>query len=99
MIKARPSFAETIINALIRAFKESSSFDNAGWISRLLTLYENLSAEKAETIFISALENSQIIGSRSARPHLKILFNKYHPLLNDELRQKLFNKMGDDFKI
>src|SRR3989344_1788114 len=99
LIKARPSFAETIINALIRAFKESSSFDNAGWISRLLTLYENLNKERDETIFVSTLENSQIIGSRSARPHLKVLFNKYHQLLNSELSEKLFNKMGDDFKI
>ena len=93
LIKARPSFAETIINALIRAFKESSSFDNAGWISRLLTLYENLNKERVETIFVSTLENSQIIGSRSARPHLKVLFNKYHQLLNSELSEKLFNKM------
>ncbi|HEV7701851.1 MAG TPA: toll/interleukin-1 receptor domain-containing protein [Candidatus Paceibacterota bacterium] len=99
LIKAHSSFKEKMINALIRAFKESSSYDSAGWLSRLLTLYEDFDKEKIETIFKSAIENNQIFESRSARPHLKTLFSKNYKHLSKELISSLVEKTGDEFKI
>ncbi len=98
IIKVHPKIADQILDSLIKAFKASCSYDNAGALSRLLTLYDELDEGKVKMIFTGAVENDQIYQSRTARPHLKTLFKKYHKHLDKDLVNELVDKTKDNFK-
>ena len=98
MVQAHPKFGDQILDSILRALKESSTFDDAGNLSKLLTLYEALDKSVATPIFEAAVKNRQIYGSRTARPHIKALFQKHSKHLDKDLIDKLVDRMGDDFK-
>ncbi len=99
MIKTHPKFGDQIFDSLLKAFKESHNYDNAGSLSKLLTLYETLDKNAVMQIFNAAIENNQIYSSRTARPHLETLFQKYNKFLDTSLTDKLVDEMGDNFKL
>lgn len=75
---------------LVRSFKDTTYYyDDAGFKARILRNARGLSKRQVNEIARAAIQNPQIYGARSAKAHLRTLFQRRSRAIDSKTRKAL----------
>lgn len=92
-ISTDPKYEEAYYDGIIRSFKNSYSFVNAGDLSSILLKATSLNKEQINEIVKASLENPQIKHSFKARPKVKSIIEKF----KDSVEKDLLKRFNDEY--
>lgn len=101
-IKNNPRFANALLDAILKKFSDSSSFDQAGYMSGILLDFKEFSDQQIAWLIKSISENGQILYSHSARQHLVKILKKFKKQIGKGKLTKINKRLknnGENFKF